>query len=190
MEKINLFQVPSFKYGFLPRYPRIQILHELIWKLVYGNGTNQKMSSTVENSQVEGNFSENDECLKNLKPMEKVLDEYGKPLQGWFRFCDVFSVMPLVIICKTVDITDEVGVGNLVIYYLYYSFNSGLKIMAGRWTMSSQNHGNLSSSKLHLLFMLTDHALYHSSTNSQIHTCKSWFFLSFCKNKNRKLHND
>ena len=180
MEKIDLFQVPSFKYGFLPRYPRIQILHELIWKLVYGNGTNQKMSSTVENSQVEGNFSENDECLKNLKPMEKVLDEYGKPLQGWFRFCDVFSVMPLVIICKTVDITDEVGVGNLVIYYSFvaqktcvsghsiwgpcneYSFNSGLKIMAGQWTMSSQNHGNLSSSKLHLLFMLTDHALYHS----------------------------
>ena len=172
MDKINLFQVPSFKYGFLPRYPRIQILHELIWKLVYGNGTNQKMSSTVENSQVEGNFSENDECLKNLKPMEKVLDEYGKPLQGWFRFCDVFSVMPLVIICKAVDITDEVGVGNLVIYYSFvaqntcvsgqYSFNSGLKIMAGQWTMSSQNHGNLSSSKLHLLFMLTDHALYNS----------------------------
>ena len=166
------------------------------------------MSSTVENSQVEGNFSENDECLKNLKPMEKVLDEYGKPLQGWFRFCDVFSVMPLVIICKTVDITDEVGVGNLVIYYSFvaqktcisghsiwgpcseYSFNSGLKIMAGQWTMSSQNHGNLSSSKLHLLFMLTDHALYHSLTNSQIHTCKSWFFLSLCKNKNRKLHKD
>ena len=172
MDKINLFQVPSFKYGFLPRYPRIQILHELIWKLVYGNGTNQKMSSTVENSQVEGNFSENDECLKNLKPMEKVLDEYGKPLQGWFRFCDVFSVMPLVIICKAVDITDEVGVGNLVIYYSFVaqntcvsgqcSFNSGLKIMAGQWTMSSQNHGNLSSSKLHLLFMLTDHALYNS----------------------------
>ena len=73
------------------------------------------MSSTVENNQVEGNFSENDECLKNLKPMEKVLDEYAQPLQGWFRFCDVFSVMPLMVICKTVDITDEVGVGNLVI---------------------------------------------------------------------------
>ena len=81
-------------------------MHELLWKLVYGDVTQE--TDAVGNSQIEGSFDQNDECLKNLKPLAKVHDADGRPLQGWFRFCDVFTVMPLIILCKTIDITDEV----------------------------------------------------------------------------------
>lgn len=53
--------------------------------------------------------NEDYEWIKHLKPMNKVCDEAGEPLEGWFRLADVMPVMPLNILCKTVDITEEVS---------------------------------------------------------------------------------
>jgi len=118
------FQGPSSrKYGYLPRFPRIQLLHELLWQLVYGQfaqeasdvtgvdeskvGAGQK-SPLDYDRQVTRNLDDDHEWLKHLKPMPKLYDEARQPLHGWFRMADVLLVMPLEIFCRIVDITEEV----------------------------------------------------------------------------------
>ena len=113
----------SRKYGYLPRFPRIQLLHELLWQLVYGQfareasdvtgldgskaGAGHELPLDYDN-QVTRNLDDDHEWLKHLKPMPKLYDEARQPLHGWFRMADVLLVMPLEIFCRIVDITEEV----------------------------------------------------------------------------------
>ncbi|XP_022784579.1 general transcription factor 3C polypeptide 1-like [Stylophora pistillata] len=114
------YTVSTQKYGHLPRFPRLQLIHELLWQLVYGEISSNtidvnepKPSGTQEEALFESDdptATENKdyEWIKHLKPMCKVFDEAGEPLEGWFRLADVMPVMPLNVLCKTIDITEEI----------------------------------------------------------------------------------
>jgi len=118
------FQRPTpRKYGYLPRFPRIQLLHELLWQLVYGQFARETSDvadvdeskafageelSLDHDNQVTRNLDDDHEWLKHLKPMAKLHDEARQPLHGWFRMADVLLVMPLEIFCKAIDISEEV----------------------------------------------------------------------------------
>lgn len=105
----------------MPRFPRIQLIHELLWQLVYGQVAEKTSDimdvddskSPAEQSadcedQVSRNLDDDHEWIKHLKPMPKLNDEAKQPLRGWFRMTDVLLVMPLEILCKTIDVTEEV----------------------------------------------------------------------------------
>ena len=109
----------SRRYGYLPRFPRLQLIHELLWQLVYGQLTQNTSDiidvdghkSTAEQqvdcaNQVTRNMD--DEWINHLKPMSKLCDEARQPLPGWFRMADVLLVMPLDILCKIMDVPEEV----------------------------------------------------------------------------------
>ena len=113
----------------MPRFPRIQLLHELLWQLVYGQITQEASDVTGVNeskatsgqelpldydSQVIRNFDDDHEWIKHLKSMPKLYNEARQPLHGWFRMADVLSVMPLEIFCRIVDITEEVRIEHVV----------------------------------------------------------------------------
>ena len=110
----------------MPRFPRLQLIHELLWQLVYGevsSDTSDVDEPGASDTQEEALFESDDpaatenedyEWIKHLKPMNKVCDEAGEPLQGWFRLADMMPVMPLNILCKTVDITEEVSLFLLI----------------------------------------------------------------------------
>ena len=116
-----MFQLSTQKYGYLPKFPRIQLIHELLWQLVYGQ-TAQKTSDVIDENESKAsaeqelsgdrddqvNTNLDDEWMKHLKPMPKLYDDARQPLHGWFRLTDVLLVMPLEILCKTIDITEEV----------------------------------------------------------------------------------
>ena len=72
----------------------------------------------------------------------------------------------------------------------FCDITTGLKIMAYKQNMSSQN-GNLSGQKFHVPVKLTSNAHSHSWTNriKPTLTCKSKI-LSLCKNTNKKFHKD
>ena len=105
----------------MPRFPRIQLIHELLWQLVYGQ-VSHKTSDVTEVSESKSSAEQelsddcndevtrnlDDEWIKHLKPMPKLYDDARQPLHGWFRMGDVLLVMPLEILCKTMDITEEV----------------------------------------------------------------------------------
>ena len=87
-------------------------MHELLWMLLYGDISQQKTSRAADDSQMntelKESFDQNNEWMKHLKPLEKVCDENGQPRSGWFRFSDVLMVMPLSILCQTIDMTERV----------------------------------------------------------------------------------
>ena len=87
-------------------------MHELLWILLYGDITQQETSATADDSQMTTELEEsvykNDEWVKHLKPVANVCDEDGHPRPGWFRFADVLMVMPLSVLCQTIDMTERV----------------------------------------------------------------------------------
>ena len=117
------FQLSTQKYGHLPRFPRLQLFHELLWQLVHGQVTQEAAQDVIDGDepkstgkQQESLLDSNDpvtnsedyEWMKRLKPMPRLCDNAGQPLHGWFCLADVMLVMPLNILCKTVDITEQV----------------------------------------------------------------------------------
>ena len=76
---------------------------------MYGHATPELLDTPSEMTRDMGkSLEENDEWMKHLRPLAKVYDGDGQPLQGWFRFSDVLRVMPLSILCRAVDNTEEV----------------------------------------------------------------------------------
>ena len=113
----------------MPRFPRIQLLHELLWQLVYGpfaqgasdvTGVNESKAISGQelpldyDNQVIRNLDDDHEWIKHLKSMPKLYDEEKQPLHGWFRMADVLLVMPLEIFCRIVDITEEVRTEHII----------------------------------------------------------------------------
>lgn len=107
------FQPPPHKYSLLPRFYRAQAIHELLWMLVYGDDSQQEISDedndSQANSDLEESLDRSDNWMKCLKPLAKVCNDDGTPLRGWFRFSDVLSVLPVSILCRTIDIAGEVS---------------------------------------------------------------------------------
>lgn len=87
-------------------------MHEFLWMLLYGNVTQQETSNAIGDSQtnrdLEQGLDDNDDWMEHLKPVASICNEDGQPLRGWFRFCDVLLVMPLTVLCKTIDIGEKV----------------------------------------------------------------------------------
>ncbi|XP_044181643.1 general transcription factor 3C polypeptide 1-like isoform X7 [Acropora millepora] len=103
---------PPHKYSLLPRFYRAQAIHELLWMLVYGDDSQQEISDedndSQANSDLEESLDRSDNWMKCLKPLAKVCNDDGTPLRGWFRFSDVLSVLPVSILCRTIDIAGEI----------------------------------------------------------------------------------
>ena len=83
--------------------------------LVYGDICQQETSDEDFESQMysgmEESLDHSDNWIKFLKPLAKVCNEDGTPLLGWFRFSDVLQVMPVTILCRSIDIAGEVSRG-------------------------------------------------------------------------------
>lgn len=81
--------------------------------LVYGDDSQQEISDedndSQANSDLEESLDRSDNWMKCLKPLAKVCSDDGTPLRGWFRFSDVLSVLPVSILCRTIDIAGEVS---------------------------------------------------------------------------------
>ena len=81
--------------------------------LVYGDDSQQEISDedndSQANSDLEESLDRSDNWMKCLKPLAKVCNDDGTPLRGWFRFSDVLSVLPVSILCRTIDIAGEVS---------------------------------------------------------------------------------
>ncbi|XP_068737049.1 general transcription factor 3C polypeptide 1-like isoform X2 [Montipora capricornis] len=105
-------RAPVHKYSLLPRFYRAQAIHELLWVLVYGDICQQETSNEDFESEMysgmEESLDHSDNWIKFLKPLAKVCNEDGTPLLGWFRFSDVLQVMPVTILCRSIDIAGEI----------------------------------------------------------------------------------